>query len=132
MNVTKPVAMCGALFLTAFGVTSFTTAAEAKRPVVVRAQPADSVTRRVTYHDLNLASLAGEKQLNKRVNQAVRGVCFEANGSTSDINILQSCRIQAWRGARPQVADAVLRAQQIAATGQSLIAFSAITLRIGE
>lgn len=127
MNYSKAIAMCGAVFVASAAVATIAVPAEAKRPVVVKA-PADTATRYVTYRDLNLASAEGEKMLNRRVGKAVTGVCYEINGPSPDFHIQMSCRGEAWRGARPQIARAVLRAQQIASTGQSLIAVSAITL----
>jgi hypothetical protein len=40
------------------------------------------------------------------------------------------CRGYAWRGAKPQIASAIERAQQIAATGSSTIAAVAITIAL--
>ena len=133
MNYAKGIAMCGAIFVASAGVATVAAPAEAKkRPVVVTGPSTDTVTRKVSYRDLNLASLPDQKILHKRVRGAVSGVCYEANGPSPEIFIQMACRDNAWRGARPQIANAVLRAQQIATTGQSLIAVSAITLTLSK
>ena len=98
------------------------------RTVIVRAPPDDIPTRRVTYADLNLASLAAEKTLNRRVGSAVLDVCKESVGVQPMPFVEQSCRDWAWHGARPQVARAVQRAHEIASTGTSSIAATAITI----
>lgn len=87
----------------------------------------DAPTRFVSYRDLNLATLAGEKTLNGRVRGAVRDVCSEAVPS-SEFHIVFSCKSSAWSGARPQIARAVMRAREIASTGTSAILPVAITL----
>ena len=128
MNYSKGIALCGAVLLASTAAATIATPAEAKRPVVVTGPSADAVTRKVSYRDLNLASLPDQKILNKRVRGAVSGVCHELNGPNDEAFIQMYCRDELWRGARPQIAEAVLRAQQFATTGQSLIAVSAITL----
>jgi len=133
MNYSKGIAMCGAIFVASAAIATVANPAEARKgPVVVTGPSSDTVTRRVSYRDLNLASLPDQKILNKRVRGAVSGVCYEAPGPSPNFHSQMACRDEAWRGARPQIANAVLRAQQIAATGQSLIAVSAITLTLSK
>ena len=101
-----------------------------QRPVTVYAQPsAEFRTERVGYRDLNLASPAGEKMLTKRVAGAVRRVC---SGDEEYISLIDSdyftCASGAWVGARPQMAKAIARAQEIALHGRSSIAATAITI----
>ncbi len=43
---------------------------------------------------------------------------------------MKSCDTSAWGGARPQIARAVQRAREIAATGSSTIAAAAITIAV--
>lgn len=129
MSYSKILSMCAALAVTAGGLSVMIPLAEAKeRPVVVVA-PADVITRRVSYADLNLASRSGEKLLNRRVGSAVRSVCNEAVGNSDFYGELR-CQSVAWHGARPQIRRAVQRALDIAATGSSPIAVVAITLAI--
>ena len=84
-------------------------------------------TVRVSYRDLNLASAHDERILNHRVGGAVREVC------SADVPIFYDtgypkCASGAWRGARPQIALAVRRAHEMAATGTSSIPMVAIAI----
>lgn len=89
----------------------------------------DSHTRLVSYRDLDLATSAGEKTLNRRVRGAVRIVCSEpVPGRNLRRDTL--CHNFAWGGARPQIALAVMRAREIASTGTSAIPPVAMTLSI--
>ena len=98
------------------------------RPVVVVAPADQAPTRLISYADLNLASLAGETTLNRRVEGAVSSVCEEAVGPSPALYTERACKKFAWRGARPQIAQAVERARDIATTGSSMIAATAITI----
>lgn len=129
MTYNKILSMCAALALTAGGLFAMTPAAVAReRPVVVIAPASDLPTRRVSYADLNLASLAGEKTLLTRVSRAVKWVCMESVGPSPLYYAEQGCRSYAWRGARPQIDRAMQRHREIASTGTSLIAVAAISI----
>lgn len=109
--------------LTASALTAAASAAQAAgssdEPVIVRAQPEDLLpTRHVSYADLNLASLAGEKTLYSRVSGAVTDVCADATYAIAN----SQCRRFAWNGAEPQMKQAIARARDIAANGFSAIA----------
>ena len=91
----------------------------------------DQVTRHVSYADLNLASSDGVRTLNGRVGPAVNSVCTEAVGN-EDHFTMQDCSVHSWGSARPQIAQAVQRARDIAATGSSSIAAAAITIDLGQ
>lgn len=136
MIYAKIVSLCVATAITAGGLLIFSPQASARQPIVVTAPESDLVVRRVSYADLNLASASGEKRLNRRVGSAITSLCIEAVGP--DTHNLGStianmkCARGAWAGARPQIARAVERAQQIAATGSSTIAATAIVLSIPE
>lgn len=132
MNYSRGIAMCGAIFVASAAVAAIAIPANAKPTVVVTAPATEFATRTVTYRDLNLASAADEKVLNRRVGRAVNGVCWEVNGPSPDFYLQTDCRDDAWRGARPQIARAVLRAQQIAATGHSAIPATAISLSFSK
>jgi UrcA family protein len=112
----------------------FASATAKETPVVVTAPPqeADLVVRRVSYADLDLAVPAGVTGLNDRVRYAIGEVCKEANlfdnGSTSYKWGTMQCRGIAWDGARPQIAQAIQRANDMAATGWSPIAATAISI----
>lgn len=128
----KPLSMIAAIALTGAGFLAIYPADAKQRsdkPVIIygHRSDTDAPTRRVSYRDLNLATLAGEKTLNKRVGGAVRQVCAESvpNG---DYREETACFRFAWGGARPQISLAVMRAREIASTGTSSILPVAITL----
>lgn len=133
MNYNRALAVCGASLATAvaIGVTATPLHARPRAPIDVFAFPSGYVVRTVSYADLNLASAPGERVLKKRVGSAVNSVCLEAVG-LSDFDAAQSCELDAWAGARPQIARAVRRAHQIAETGTSLIAAAAITIDLSR
>ena len=96
-------------------------------PTVVTAPSREGVpTRRVGYADLNLASLAGQRTLHRRVNFAVHGVCEESVGPRTDLLADRACKATAWNGAEPQIGRAIRRARDIAMRGRSTIAAAAI------
>ena len=104
-----------------------------ERPVVVYAQPSDVRVERVSYADLNLAQDNHVKKLRGRVAGAVKRVClFENNRHGLQYRGYYSCSDDAWDGARPQIAQAVARAKEIALTGQSSIAATAITISVSN
>lgn len=122
------IAICAATAL-AGTATAVQAQSQSDKPVVVRAQPDDlTPTRRVSYADLDLASLAGEKTLYHRVSGAVSDVCIDAVGASSTSITNQSCRKFAWNGAEPQMKRAIDRAREIAANGFSTIAPVAIMI----
>jgi UrcA family protein len=87
----------------------------------------DALTERVSYADLNLASAAGRKRLEFRVDHAVGKVC----PSGTDIREAlegRSCAKAAWAGARPQMERAFARAIELASTGTTTIAPVAIAI----
>ena len=102
--------------------------AHAKDVTVYAESNEEALTRTVSYADLNLVERAGQKTLDRRVGRAVRYVCEPLD--TPGIDPLHSaCLDYAWTGARPQMARAIERAQQLAATGTSSIAPVAIAVR---
>ena len=119
------------------GITSslliaVTTAQAARdRPVVVYAEPENTRTERVSYADLDLSQRKDERKLNSRVAGAVKRVClFEHFRSGLQNQGYYHCADGAWDGARPQIAQAVTRAKEVALTGRSSIAATAITISI--
>jgi UrcA family protein len=101
----------------------------AVRDVTVRGQAPDQerLTELVSFADLDLASAAGEKQLSFRVGSAVKRVCAP-HDQRHTFGEYGNCRSYAWSGAEPQIKLAVVRAQQLAATGVSAIAPVAIVI----
>lgn len=77
----RSFAAVGAIAVVVTSITVSTPALAKERPVVVAANP-EVVTRRVTYADLNLASLPGEAALNRRVGSAVKSLCIEVTGGS--------------------------------------------------
>ena len=99
------------------------------RPVVIYAEPDNTLTERVPFASLDLTTSGGQKRLHFRVAGAVERVCLRDVGRDG----LQDpgyfvCERNAWSGASPQIANAITRAKQIAMTGTSTIAASAITV----
>jgi UrcA family protein len=85
-------------------------------------------TARVSYRDLNLAAARDERILKRRVGGAAREVCTREDlAAINDLGFVP-CVSDAWKGARPQIAMAVRRAQEIAATGTSSIPMVAIAI----
>jgi len=103
----------------------------ARPPVVVTANT-DLPTRQVSYADLNLANVAGQKSLEARIRGAAFTVCADSgwtNGSREESQGFSKCRGDAIDGARPAMSAAIERARELASTGHSAIASSAtITL----
>jgi UrcA family protein len=101
------------------------------KPVVVQGQPEDVHIEHVAYADLDLAHGNGAKTLERRVAGAVRHVCLfeDSHDGLQDVGYY-SCADGAWDKAEPQIAQAVTRAREIALTGQSSIAATAITISV--
>ena len=127
----KLLAACSAIAVTLAGLAVSTPAFAKEVPVVIVASP-DVIRQRISYADLNLASLAGEATLNRRVGGAIRSLCVEATdgGDSNFLSNLQNnrCRTSAWRQADPQIAQAVQRAHNFASTSIPPIAATAITI----
>lgn len=70
--------------------------------------------QRVSYWDLNLATLAGADTLHRRVGNAVEIVCLYDEGRWYGLAVpdYSQCASGAWRRARPQINGAVYRARQ--------------------
>jgi UrcA family protein len=122
----------GLLALSAMTFLSTGTPAFARdETVVVRGVPAeDQIRRTVSYRDLDLATSDGAHILYSRVGIAVQDLCSEAVGFDATARVEMKCQHDSWKGARPQITQAVERAKQLAATGKSSIAAVAITISI--
>jgi UrcA family protein len=137
MGYGKLISMAAAAAITAGGLVFMAHPAAGKPPILVTApNPADVVTRHIGYADLNLASVAGERTLNRRVGGAVNSLCLEVIGgndtSMESMAAEYHCATSTWTQARPQIAQAVQRARDIASTGSSSLAAAAITLSVPE
>ena len=101
------------------------------KPVVVYGGSENTRTEHVSYADLDLTNDKHQKRLNLRVTGAVKRVCLYENGQPG----LQDggyyrCADDALDSAKPQIAQAVQRAKDIAMTGHSSIAATAITINL--
>lgn len=105
--------------------------ADAKEVTVLGQIPADQLTERVSYADLDLATSYGVEKLTFRVRGAVNRVCAPLD-QRATFSEHGECRSYAWSGARPQMQQAVARAQQIASTGTSAIAPVAILIAVPQ
>ena len=113
----------------ALSVLATSTLAFAKPVTVYAPIDEDRLTERVSYADLNLASTAGQRTLNFRVERASSNVCqpFAGRGLAEWMDF-RACRTEALDGAKPQVDLAIQRAMQIAANGTSTIPPVAISI----
>jgi UrcA family protein len=111
--------------VTASLLVGATTTQAQNRPVVVYGEPRQVNIERVPYGDLNLAASTDRKTLFGRVGSAVRNVCnFNATGIASDY---RTCAGLAWKDARPQIDEALAKADRLALNGESYVA-GAITI----
>jgi UrcA family protein len=102
------------------------------RTVTVIAAP-DTYTMRVAHADLDLASADGTRALSKRVTKAAHQVCNPGlydDGLSSQEQI--GCFAGAVSGARPQVAQLIKRASELAENGSSAIPAVALTVSAGK
>ena len=126
-KITKGTILLSAV-AASFLVVSTTAYAE-ERAVVIHAQPDNVRTEHVALGGIDLTSAAGQKRLNFRVAGAVERVClYDLGRDGLQDRGYYTCADNAWDGASPQIASAVARAQEIAMTGSSSIAATAITV----
>ena len=131
----KALSLCAAVATTAVSMLAVAPAHAQSEPFVVTApRTADLPTMRVSYRDLNLTYAPARVALIRRVDYAVRQVCFERDQRsvrtlTSQMQYFDCSKI-AWNGARPQLAAAINRAWATAArTRHGAVAMSgAITV----
>lgn len=132
MNYVRAISLCAAIAVASGGVFLAASPAFGRSgPIfVTAAPPEDVVVRHVSYADLNLAADAGLRTLNRRVGVAVTDLCTEANGgndgSTKFKHSVKRCSNSAWNDARPQI----MRAVQLASSGQTAIAAAALTISL--
>jgi UrcA family protein len=127
-DLAKHLLAASAAVLAASSAVIAASAAEAKDITVYAEPEGEALTRTIKYADLNLAEEAGQRSLKGRVSRAVRFVCgpFDVRVQATQ---RRECIDFAWSGARPQMAQAVQRAQQLAANGSSNIAPVSIAVR---
>src|SRR5690242_16877808 len=134
MKLSKALLACAAVLVTAGGALGSASPASAKVQRLIVTAPAESVSRHISYADLNLASAEGERTLVHRVASGVNDLCLDGSGGNDGgfvyKNYMKRCSGSAWDQARPQMARAVQRAHEIASTGTSSIAATALTISI--
>lgn len=137
MAYRKFASICAAIAISSTGSAVLPSAASGKavqRDVIVA--PQDVVVRQIGYADLNLATAGGENMLNSRVRSGIRSLCIDAlsevEGAFGYDRESSICHNSAWRQAKPQMAQAVQRAREIALTGRSNIAAVAISIAIAQ
>ena len=130
MNYANGLALCGVIIAASAAITVTASPVDAEPidarqtgPIVVTGT-SDMIVARISHRDLNLASADGERALAHRVKGAIGRVCAEA----ADLAQHVPCRWETWSDTRPQIARAVARARDIAATGTSAIPAVAITI----
>ena len=136
MNYIRAISLCAAIAAASGGLFLAASPAFGRSgPILVTASPPEEVVvRHVSYADLNLAVEAGQRTLNRRVGTAVSSLCSEAaggnDGSTAFRYSMIRCSNGAWNDARPQIARAVQRSLELASTGRSAIAATALTISL--
>ena len=115
----SPKAVAGSSVLAALAIGMMAAPAQGHRKPTLEIE--------VTYADLDLATKAADCTLARRVDAAVNSVCNEAASSDESTRLL--CASQAWDLARPQLVRAERRAREIARTGASATAATAVTVK---
>ena len=96
--------------------------------------PSDVVRRDISYSGLDLTSVDGQRNLNGAVRRGINSLCTEANEdletSVAHRFSMINCGHRAWGQARPQIARAIQRSQELAANGSSAIAPVAISISV--
>jgi UrcA family protein len=136
MRYVKALSACAAMTASLAATISIGTPALAKAPPIVVPAPApdEVVSRHISFADLNLAATAGQRVLIRRVNYAVNDMCVQMagglDGSFMSNTAQARCTQASWDQARPQLDAAFQRAREIASTGKSSIAATALTITV--
>jgi UrcA family protein len=108
-------------------------AAAQERPVVVYGDPDSVRIERVRFADLDLDTVTGRNRLHHRVGAAVDRVCLlELGRDGLQLPGYYDCATGAWGDAVPKIAQAIERSKELALTGQTSIAATAITISAGS
>ena len=119
--------------VTASLLVAASASAAQNKPVVVYGGSENTRTEHVSYADLDLNNNKHQKRLNLRVTGAVKRVCLYENSRPGlQDSGYYHCADDAWSSVKPQIAQAVQRSKDIAMTGQSSIAASAITINLSN
>lgn len=103
-------------------------AAAQERTVFVQGESEATRVERVKFADLDLASRAGAKRLESRVGGAVKRVCLFDPETRLQPSDYSECAGKSWDNAKPQIAQAIARAQALALSGRP--ATSAMTIAV--
>ena len=109
--LSSSVALVGSIMATSIVLALSAGPAAARENIVITSPQQTELTRtqRVSYRDLNLATVQGERALTRRVSGAVQDVCFHDGEHPFVQNV---CKRSAWNNARPQMASAIERARE--------------------
>jgi len=133
MSYLKSLSVCATLAASVVAIGS-SPAAGKSGPIFVQGPSDDVISRHISYADLDLARPAGAHALVTRVGSAVNGLCGQVAASR-EVSILTSvatnrCSRASWDQARPQIDGALQRAREIAMTGRSSIAATAVVVSV--
>lgn len=117
--------------LLAAGLMPATAKAE-DRPVIVRAEPENVRTERVSFAALDLATAKGRKALQFRVAGAIQRVCLLDLGRDGlQDRGYYTCEAGAWERAEPQIDRAVATAERLALGGSPARLAGAVMVTAG-
>lgn len=130
----KALSLCTAAATAAVGLIAIAPAQAQDEPFIVTApRAADIAVMRVGYRDLNLTYAPARVTLIRRVDHAVKQVCFEHDQRA--VRALPAhmeyvdCRTVAWNGARPQLAAAINQSWARAArTGNGAVPYGSMAM----
>lgn len=135
MAYLKALSLCASVAASIVAVSS-SPATGKSAPILVQAPPEDTVTRHISYADLDLARPAGAHALVSRVGYAVNSLCTEVAVSRESSIMTgvakKRCSRTTWDQARPQIDLALQRAREIAMTGRSSIAAAALVITVPQ
>lgn len=125
LNFTKAAAILTALAATVLLAPGAASAED--RPVFIYGEPANVRTELVSLAKLDLSKARDQKRLHLRVGAAVERVCLRDIGRDGlQDRAYDVCASNAWGRAAPQIAKAVSRTNDLAMSGASPVATSAI------
>ena len=116
----KLIALTASIAITTTGLALLATPAFGKTAVVAETL-GDPAVAHISYADLDLTSTDGQNALRVRVDTAVRSICGGLADKSSGVFAEINCRSASWQGVHPQIARAVQRARELAATGTTAI-----------
>lgn len=123
----RSASLLAALATTSIAVSA--TASAQENPVLIQGGTNSARTERVGFTSLDLSQQHDRDRLGRKVGAAVERVCLRDIGRDGlQDRGYYTCADRAWSSAAPQIADAIQRSRDIAMTGSSTIAVSAIII----